>query len=546
MKVLMVYPNMFGMNMLPPSIGILHSCLLREGHTVALFDTTSYTNWMGGFASDKCKEANLNVRPFDDQLLRQNEKLLSPTEDFRKVVRSFSPDLIAFSLTEDCYPNALELLRALDADRPPVVVGGVFPTFAPELTLRKSEGLIDFVLIGEGEHSLPVFCKKLQRGQDLSQVEGIWFLKQDGSVHAGQLPKVVDVNDVPLPNYDFFEESRFYRPMQGKVWRMFPIETHRGCPYTCAYCNSPSQNVIYRETEQRFFRKKKISLVREELLYCINQYKADSFYFWADTFLAWSTHEFEEFCDMYSEIRLPFWVQTRPETITRDRFKRLKEVGLLRAAFGVEHGNPGFREEILSRKVSNDVIVKNINILHELGIPFSVNNIMGFPRETRELAFDTIELNRHIYSDGMNAYSFTPFHGVPLRPLAEELGYVQKGDIARSLTKPTMLRMPHWSKEEIEGLRRCFVLYVKLPKSRWHEVEPAEKLTPEGDRIWEELRLEVLNHYMNWGDRDHHDEPGKVRFEGNEAESTDATESSVIDMVTSRTGGRDLSSGSRP
>lgn len=546
MKVLMVYPNMFGMNMLPPSIGILHSCLLNEGHTVALFDTTSYSNWDGDFTSDKCKEANLNVRPFDDKLLRQNEKLLPPTADFQNVVRSFSPDLIALSLTEDCFPNALELLRALDFDRPPVIAGGVFPTFAPELALRKSEGLIDFVLIGEGEQTLPDFCKKLQCGQELSQVEAIWFLKPDGSVHKSQLPKVVDVNEVPLPNYDFFEESRFYRPMQGKVWRMFPIETHRGCPYTCAYCNSPSQNVIYKETQQRFFRKKKITLVRDELLYCINRYKADSFYFWADTFLAWSTQEFEEFCDMYSEIRLPFWVQTRPETITRDRFKRLKEVGLLRAAFGVEHGNPSFREQVLSRKISNDGIVKNINILHDLGIPFSVNNIMGFPRETRELAFDTIELNRHIYSDGMNAYSFTPFHGIPLRSLAESLGYVKKGDIARSLMKPTMLRMPHWSKEEIEGLRRCFVIYVKLPKSRWHEVEQAERLTPEGDKIWEDLRLEVLNHHMNWGDRDHYDEPGKVQFAGTEAQSTDASESSVIDMVASRANGRDRLPGSGP
>ena len=46
-----------------------------------------------------------------------------------------------------------------------------------------------------------------------------------------------------------------------------------------------------------------------------------------------------------------------------------------------------------------------------------------------------------------------------------------------------MLRMPQWSKEEIEGLRRCFVLYVKLPKSRWPEVQAAEKLTPEGGKV---------------------------------------------------------------
>ena len=33
----------------------------------------------------------------------------------------------------------------------------------------------------------------------------------------------------------------------------------------------------------------------------------------------------------------------------------------------------------------------DLNTVKKVGIPFSVNNIIGFPYETRELAFDTIE-----------------------------------------------------------------------------------------------------------------------------------------------------------
>jgi hypothetical protein len=79
-----------------------------------------------------------------------------------------------------------------------------------------------------------------------------------------------------------------------------------------------------------------------------------------------------------------------------------------------------------------------------------------------------------------------------------------------------MLRMPQWSKEEIEGLRRCFVLYVKLPKSRWPEVQAAEKLTPEGGKVWEGLRKEVLEEYMEWGDRDEQDDPGAIELDDND------------------------------
>jgi anaerobic magnesium-protoporphyrin IX monomethyl ester cyclase len=511
MKILFVYPNHFGMNMLPTAIGMLNGMLKKEGHQTALFDTTSYTRWGHDVVSDKLKEERLNARPFDDTLLRQDEKAnISPEEDFKKCVQMFSPDLIALSLVEDNFSNALELLRNLPKDRPPVVAGGVFPTFAPELCLRLSEGLIDYVLTGEGEATMSEFCRRLEKHESVFDMTGLWFYRKDGTIRTSGLPTAVDMDRLLLPDYDFFEESRFYRPMQGKVWRMFPIETHRGCPYTCAYCNSPSQNVIYADGKQKFFRKKSMALVRDEIVHCINKYKADSLYFWADTFMAWTDEEFDQFCEMYKDFKLPFWIQTRPETVTKEKFKRLKEVGLLRAAFGVEHGNPGFREKVLFRKIDNPTIVNNLNILYDLGIPFSVNNIMGFPQETRELAFDTIELNRNVRSDGMNAYSFTPFHGTPLRSMAEMLGFVKSGDIARSVMNPTMLNMSHWPPEAIEGLRRCFVLYVKLPKSRWPEIEKAEKLTPEGDKIWEGLRDEVLAHHMSWGDRDSNDDIGKV------------------------------------
>jgi anaerobic magnesium-protoporphyrin IX monomethyl ester cyclase len=512
MKVLFVYPNHFGMNMLPTAIGLLNARLQQEGHQTSLFDTTSYSRWgHDDVISDKLKEERLNARPFDDALLRQDEKSSSPEEDFRKCVQSFSPDLIALSLVEDSYPNALQLLQALpEKQRPLVVAGGVFPTFAPRLCLEKAEGRIDYLLIGEGENSLAELCRMLQRGEDPTSLMGLWWIDPSGTLHANGIAARVDIDQSPLPNYDFFDESRFYRPMQGKVWRMFPIETHRGCPYTCAYCNSPSQKVLYAAQHQQFFRKKKIPLIREEIQHCVKRYKADSIYFWADTFIAWTDAEFEEFCEMYSEFKLPFWIQTRPETVTKARFQRLKDINILRCAFGVEHGNEQFREKVLFRKVDNDTIINNLNILYDLSIPFSVNNIMGFPQETRELAFDTIELNRPLRSDGMNAYSFTPFHGTPLRSMAEMLGYVKPGEIARSVMNPTMLHMPHWPPEAIEGLRRCFVLYVKLPKSRWTQIEMAEQLTPEGDRLWEKLRDEVLTQHMHWGDRDSTDDIGKV------------------------------------
>ena len=39
-------------------------------------------------------------------------------------------------------------------------------------------------------------------------------------------------------------------------------------------------------------------------------------------------------------------------------------------------------------------------------------------------------------------------------------------------------------------------MYVKFPKNRWSEIGKAEALTPEGDAVWESLRKEFLETYL--------------------------------------------------
>ena len=73
-----------------------------------------------------------------------------------------------------------------------------------------------------------------------------------------------------------------------------------------------------------------MELVKKEIENHIKKYKVEYIYFWADTFLAWTPREFDDFCEMYSDIRLPFWCQTRIETITEDKLQKLKDVGLNR------------------------------------------------------------------------------------------------------------------------------------------------------------------------------------------------------------------------
>ena len=52
-----------------------------------------------------------------------------------------------------------------------------------------------------------------------------------------------------------------------------------------------------------------MSLIKDEIESHIKKWKVEFIYFWADTFLAWSNREFDEFVEMYKDIKLPFGVK---------------------------------------------------------------------------------------------------------------------------------------------------------------------------------------------------------------------------------------------
>ena len=497
-RVLFLYPNTYGMNMLPPAVALFSALLKQRGHQVGLFDATYYqTDY--GVDSDGTKANHLNVVPYNSSERGIQMRTSDWRDDIRDKMQTFQPDLVAISSTEDMWLLGMRLLEAIEEpvvrNRIPVIAGGVFPTFAPELAL--SHRLVDMVCVGEGENTMLDLCERIEKGDAWNNITNLWVKQKDGSIVKNPISRPYDINATPIIDTSLFEEERLYRPMAGKWYKMFPVETIRGCPYQCTFCNSPHQLTLYRqETGSNFLRKKRIDLVYQELKYFKDSYGAEYNYFWADTFLAWSPREFDEFCEMYQDIRLPFWMQTRPETLTDEKIEKLARVGLHRISFGIEHGNADFRKKMLAREWRNEHIIEALKIPRRHGVQFSVNNITGFPNETRALAMDTVELNRHIDSDNQNIYSFAPFHGTPLRRVCEKMGLVRPEEITKALTDKPAFEMAQYPLKEIEGLKKCFVLYVKMPRKRWKDIRRAEEDSPEGNRVFEELKQEFSDHYV--------------------------------------------------
>ena len=205
---------------------------------------------------DKAKSDNLCARPYDDSLLKKRSKENDARDDLRSLVFEFGTGFDCIVINENMYSLGVCLLKGLGKERPLVLVGGVFPTFAPELVLESSEGTIDYILMGEGEETLPEFCRCIERNKDIRSIPGL-CMKVNGSIIINPITKVIDINKTHCPDYSLFDDGRFYRPMHGKLRRMLPIETIRGCPFKCTYCNSPMQAKLYKKNKMVFLRKKR-------------------------------------------------------------------------------------------------------------------------------------------------------------------------------------------------------------------------------------------------------------------------------------------------
>ena len=493
MRILFVYPNLMLQTTFPMAISIFASILKKHGHSVDVFDTTFYKT--EDVSSDERRVENLQIAKFNlGDEFRSLPAKAQMFVDLEGKVREFRPDLIAYSILEDLYPLAQELFRVTSSFRIPTIAGGLFPTFAPE-TVLSNDG-IDIVCIGEGEGPLLELCEKMSDGRDITDTPNLW-VKKNGTKHRNHLRPLRDLNANPPPDFGMFDDRRFYRPMKGKVYRMGLVETNRGCPYTCAFCNSYAQSHLYRqEVGQPYFRVRDVARIHDEIKLLVDKHKVEYLYFPAEVFLAGPKDHIMEFAKMYKRFRLPFFCQNRAEVLNEETVQYLEEMNCDSCAIGIEHGNEDFRRNVLNRKVSNETYIRAIRLMEKTKIRVSVNNIIGFPGETRELTFDTIRLNRNFSVYQVNAYFFTPYHGTALREAAIERGYIAADAQTSYITKGTIMNMPDFPPSEIHGLVRTFNLYVRFPESRYPEIALAERFDEEGNRVFERLKKEYWQHHL--------------------------------------------------
>lgn len=174
-----------------------------------------------------CLVAGMNAYAPEIPWVVKEGTINQPMEQLVGKIVKETPDIVGFSVyiwNKEITLQAVQVLKQQNKNCI-VVLGG------PEVSYNAKEILeqypeVDYILSGEGEESLPAFCKAYYEGRNPAKenIAGLCTREQP------QTPPAILQMEPPnpyLPEYFF--------ALKGRIAY---IETTRGCPYRCAFCLS--------------------------------------------------------------------------------------------------------------------------------------------------------------------------------------------------------------------------------------------------------------------------------------------------------------------
>lgn len=277
MKILLLQPPVEDfyqttMRTLPVGLLYLASSLQAAGHEVELLDCQATSqkrvrDLPAEFHYLKRYYRPENLSPF--KLYGHFRHYGLSWEDIRARIKNSRADIVGISaLFTPFYREALRcaaIAKELDATRP-VILGGAHVNACPEYVLRDPN--VDFILLGEGERTLPEFVSALHEGRynAFDAIRGLGY-KTEGKLHIPSHGDLIDDLDaLPLPARELIDPSRYV--LGGK--RLTMLITSRGCPYHCTFCS------IFL-TAGRQFRTRALNHIIDEMKLCRERFGIEIF-----------------------------------------------------------------------------------------------------------------------------------------------------------------------------------------------------------------------------------------------------------------------------
>lgn len=316
------------------------------------------------------------VKVFDQQVEKKS--------DLVALLKKHSPLWIGLTtVTGPTITTGLEtaqLVRSINPDVP-IVWGGPHPTVLPEQTAKHD--LVDIVVKGEGERTVVELTKVLDKGGDLETVNGIVF-KKGGTVHVNKDREFITDWDSEVElDWTYIDINKYINHVGG--FKNLPIITSRGCPYRCAFCWTL---LGYKQNWNGWSAENTIKEIEKILSYGI-----DYVTFQDDNF-AVNIDRLKKIAKYLQQQNIK-WSADNGFRVGRhidiDLMETLKKSNCDHVAFGAESGSQRILN-FIHKGISIDQIVDSAKVTDKVGMGAKYTWMIGFPTETKEEIFMTLNL----------------------------------------------------------------------------------------------------------------------------------------------------------
>ncbi len=413
-----------------PPIGImsLASVLERAGHDVVMFDQAN---------PETPDELIIG------EMLRQR------------------PDLVGLSfLSTTSYPFAKILarqMRAADANVK-LAFGGVFASLNAQLVKRQVPE-VDFVCRGDGEQ---LILDLLERLDDPATVTGVTWQEPDGTIrHNPERALARDLDQWPFPDreglpLDFVESMPLDVPAVLSLDRFTTMQTSRGCPWPCVFCDIP----IFNEGK---WRARSAGHVVGEMA----QLQRDGYgaAFFVDDHFLLQPKRIEAICQGIGEqgITIEWGCEGRVDSTCMDLFPAMAKAHCRTLMFGIESGSQKMLDRLKKEQTLGEIeaAVANakragIEIVHGFFV-------VGIPDETEADLRATFRFASKIRIDSFGFNRLCVYRGTPLWKEYAQRGLVNEADDWYKYFKCTSIDPTCLSGEEVHRIRseemRKLILY---------------------------------------------------------------------------------------
>lgn len=341
-----------------------------------------------------------------------------PRRDLSNKLKSFKPDAVGITFTTPLFAEVAEISKRIKRFNPKIIIigGGVHATALPKETLKNSE--IDILVIGEGDYTLA----DILRATNYKKVLGIAYKEGNKVIFTEPRKMIRNLDTLPFPAWNLYEIDKYITPkVTSRKNPVGGMETARGCPFKCTFCNKNIHGCI--------FRPKSAGRVVEEMEYML-KLGFNEIHIWEDLFTT-DLDRAKEICRLILKKKLKFpwnlFTGIRVNIGDQEFFNLAKRAGCYSVSFGYESGNQALLNNV-NKGITLEQSIKSTKMAKKAGLETVGFFMFGLPGETEKTMQNTIDFANKLNPDYAKITLLLPFPDTALFDQLDKDGRIKSKD----------------------------------------------------------------------------------------------------------------------